>query len=50
MKDLLGYAGTLHEIAHARSGTSDISEQFELELKALLGTISKKIYPRNKSV
>ena len=38
------YASTiLHEIAHARSGTSDISREFEDELTSLLGLISSNV-------
>jgi hypothetical protein len=42
LKDLRAYAGTLlHEAAHAISGATDISEEFETELTELLGTIAK---------
>jgi hypothetical protein len=41
LRSLKEYAGTLlHEIAHARSGTSDISREFENELTSLLGLIA----------
>jgi len=41
LRSLKEYAATLlHEIAHARSGTSDISREFEDELTSLLGLIS----------
>ena len=44
---LKDYASTLlHEIAHARSGTSDISREFEDELTSLLGLISSNIVPK----
>ncbi|GAG33119.1 unnamed protein product, partial [marine sediment metagenome] len=43
LKSLKDYAGTfLHEIAHARSGESDVSKEFENELTLLLGIISTK--------
>lgn len=43
LKDLKSYAGTLlHEIAHAISGASDVSREFENELTSLLGKISSK--------
>ncbi|HEY4360268.1 MAG TPA: ATP-binding protein [Bryobacteraceae bacterium] len=42
LKDLRAYAGTLlHETAHAKSGATDITEEFEHELTELLGTIAK---------
>jgi len=42
LKDLRSYAGTLlHETAHATSGASDISEEFEAELTKVLGTLAK---------
>jgi len=35
------YAGTLlHEVAHAKSGASDVSREFENELTGIIGTIS----------
>lgn len=38
LKNLKSYAGTLlHETAHALSGASDVSREFELELTNLLG-------------
>ena len=41
LKDLRGYAATLlHESAHATSGASDISEEFESELTELLGALA----------
>jgi len=41
LKNLESYAGTLlHEIAHAISGASDISKEFENELINLLGKVS----------
>lgn len=44
LRSLKEYASTLlHEIAHARSGTSDISREFENELTSLLGLISSKV-------
>ena len=43
LKNLKSYAGTLlHEIAHARSGASDVSREFENELTKLLGVVSTK--------
>jgi len=43
LRDLRCYAGTLlHETAHAVSGASDISREFELELTKILGIISSK--------
>jgi hypothetical protein len=42
LQNLIDYAGTLlHETAHAISGATDISLQFELKLTELLGTITK---------
>jgi hypothetical protein len=42
LRNLRDYAGTLlHETAHATSGASDISEEFETTLTQLLGTITK---------
>jgi len=44
LKDIKSYAGTLlHEIAHATSGASDVSREFENELTNLLGKSSSKI-------
>ena len=41
LKDLKSYAGTLlHETAHAKSGASDVSREFENELTGIIGTIS----------
>lgn len=41
LKSLRNYAGTLlHEIAHARSGATDVSREFEVELTVLLGLLS----------
>ena len=41
LKDLKSYAGTLlHETAHALSGASDVSREFELELTKIMGIIS----------
>jgi hypothetical protein len=40
---LKDYAGTLlHETAHAVSGSSDVSREFEMELTQLLGVISSE--------
>jgi len=40
LKNLKEYAGTLlHETAHALSGASDVSMEFEIELTRLLGVI-----------
>lgn len=37
------YAGTLlHELCHAKSGTSDVTSEFEIELTRLIGTITAK--------
>ena len=42
LKDLVSFAGTLlHETAHAISGTSDITIEFENELTYLLGKLSE---------
>jgi len=44
LKSLESYASTLlHEIAHARSGASDVSRQFEDELSRLLGVIVSNV-------
>lgn len=44
LRSLKEYASTLlHEIAHARSGTSDVSREFEDELTLLLGLISSNV-------
>ncbi len=41
LKELKLYAGTLlHEVAHAKSGASDVSREFENELTELIGTVS----------
>ena len=43
LKSIERYAGTLlHELAHAMSGTSDVTREFEEELTKLLGVISAK--------
>lgn len=43
LKNLKDYAGTLlHETAHAISGASDVSREFELELTRLIGIVSAK--------
>jgi hypothetical protein len=43
LKDLREYAGTLvHEIAHVKSGASDVSRDFEQQLTAYLGQIIYK--------
>jgi len=43
LKNLISFAGTLlHETAHAISGASDITIEFENELTELLGRISEK--------
>lgn len=43
LNKLKSYAGTLlHEIAHTRSGASDVSREFENELTKLLGMVSTK--------
>ena len=42
LQDLASYAGTLlHETAHATSGSTDITEEFEQELTKLLGKTAK---------
>lgn len=44
LRSLKEFAGTLlHEIAHAKSGTNDISRAFEDELTGLLGLISSNV-------
>lgn len=43
LRSLRGYAGTLlHEIAHVKSGASDINKEFEQQLTSLIGTIIAK--------
>jgi hypothetical protein len=43
LKNLVSFAGTLlHETAHAISGASDITIEFENELTELLGKVSEK--------
>lgn len=50
LRSLKEYAATLlHEIAHARSETSDISREFEDELTSLLGLISSNVVLRSKT-
>ena len=40
LRSLLDYAGTLlHEVAHVRSGASDISSGFEDELTSIIGLV-----------
>ena len=44
LRSLKEYAATLlHETTHARSGTTDISREFEDELTSLLGLISSNV-------
>ena len=44
LKTIENYSGTLlHEVAHALSGASDVSREFENELSKLLGTITPKV-------
>lgn len=44
LQNLKDYAATLlHEVAHARSGASDISREFEQELTNLLGLVSSSV-------
>lgn len=45
LRSLKDYAGTLlHEVAHAQSGASDVSSEFEQQLTSLIGiTVSKAI-------
>ena len=41
LKDFQSYAGTLlHECAHARSGASDVSRDFEIELTDIIGILA----------
>lgn len=48
LRSLREYAATLlHEIVHARTGTSDISREFEDELTSLLGLISSNALLKN---
>jgi len=50
LKNLKSYAATLlHEIAHAKSGASDVSRKFESELTDILGLVSTKILKSNIS-
>jgi hypothetical protein len=42
LKNVQTYAGTLlHEAAHARSGATDVTEEFETALTELLGSVAK---------
>ena len=42
LKNIENYVGTLlHEVAHAVSGASDVSREFESELTNLLGKITR---------
>jgi len=48
LRTLKDYAGTLlHETAHAISGASDVSRDFEMELTALLGVIVSRVLPKH---
>ena len=48
LKDIEAYAGTLlHEVAHAVSGASDVTRDFELELTKLLGKVVKQALKEN---
>jgi len=48
LKDVEKYAGTLlHETAHAISGASDVTREFELMLTKLLGKIVKQVLKEN---
>lgn len=48
LKSLENYAGTLlHELAHARSGATDVTRDFELELTKLLGISSAQAIQEN---
>jgi hypothetical protein len=48
LRSLVKYSGTLlHEIAHAISGTSDVSREFEIQLTSLLGLISSNALTKN---
>ncbi len=43
LNELRLYAGTLlHEVAHAKSGASDVSREFENELTGIIGNVSSK--------
>ena len=44
LNELNSYAGTLlHECAHAISGASDVSRDFETELTNVIGCIANKL-------
>ena len=48
LKDIENYAGTLlHEAAHAISGASDVTREFELMLTNLLGKVAKQALKGN---
>jgi len=48
LRSLKDYAGTLlHEIAHARSGASDITREFEQQLTSQFGTMISKVMGKN---
>jgi hypothetical protein len=49
LRSLKDYASTLlHEYVHAKTGTIDVSRQFEDELTSLLGIISAKTLQKNE--
>jgi len=49
LKSLESYAGTLlHEVAHAKSGASDVSRPFEKELTNYLGKLAKSSLENGK--
>jgi hypothetical protein len=48
LRSLKNYAGTLlHEIAHVRSGASDITREFEQQLTSQIGSIISKMMRKN---
>jgi hypothetical protein len=48
LRSLDAYAGTLlHEIAHAVSGTSDVSQEFEDALTSELGAVAERALPQS---
>jgi hypothetical protein len=51
LRSLRDYAATLlHEIVHAKSGTGDVSREFEDELTSMLGLISSNVLTAEKEV
>jgi hypothetical protein len=50
LRNLRSFAGTvLHEFAHARSGHSDVSRDFELALTDVIGLLAKSLVVKNGS-